>query len=74
MPLYEYKCRKCSTSFEKLVSASEKDAQFECPNCGSADTERQFSSFAIGSKSRSAGLPDCATGSCPTGTCPYVNN
>lgn len=72
MPLYEYKCDKCGTAFEELVAAEKKDDKLACPNCGSTETKRQFSSFAIGGSKQSGSLPSCAPSSCSTGTCPYV--
>ena len=39
MPLYDYTCRKCSHSFELLVSGKEAAAP-RCPACESADVER----------------------------------
>ena len=45
MPIYEYKCSACGERFEKLVWISSK-AEIICPKCGSAQTERQLSTFA----------------------------
>lgn len=48
MPMYEYECRSCKKSFEKLVrSASDRDKTV-CPECGSAKVGRKFSAFAVG--------------------------
>jgi len=40
MPIYEYKCRKCSHEFEKLVR---KDEVPVCPECEAADAEKLLS-------------------------------
>ncbi len=66
MPLYEYECEDCGERFEKLTSASKKDEASECPECGSANTGRVLSTFAVGKASSSSGS------SCPTGTCPLM--
>jgi putative FmdB family regulatory protein len=46
MPLYEYQCRRCDNSFEKLRRMQDADADLQCPDCGSEEVERQFSTFA----------------------------
>lgn len=63
MPLYEYSCEDCGKTFEHLVSARKRDDGVECPECGSENTTRLISSFAIGKAGGSTGM------SCPTGTC-----
>jgi len=32
MPLFEYHCESCNTTFEKLLKTQENEA--ECPDCG----------------------------------------
>ncbi|MGF1451549.1 MAG: zinc ribbon domain-containing protein [Opitutales bacterium] len=43
MPLYEYACNECGSSFEALVRGSETPA---CPSCGTAELTKKFSTFA----------------------------
>ena len=64
MPIYEYRCKKCShvTSF---LEAAGRKGQHECEECGSRATEKILSTFAAQVK----GAPVSAS-SCPTGTCP----
>lgn len=40
MPIYEYKCRKCSHEFERLIR---KDEVPPCPECESAEVEKLLS-------------------------------
>ena len=49
MPIYEYRCQQCTTRFEKLVRRLSEPGQDppSCPQCGSEDTERVMSGFAI---------------------------
>lgn len=49
MPLYEYKCRKCSKRFEFLVMGSDQPS---CPKCNGRDLERLFSTFAVSGAER----------------------
>ncbi|MGZ6292339.1 MAG: FmdB family zinc ribbon protein [Syntrophales bacterium] len=45
MPIYEFKCKKCSNSFEVLfLSGSDKPA-VACPACKSKKAERLMSKF-----------------------------
>ena len=45
MPLYEYKCAKCSNRFEKIEPVSAPTVQ-KCPKCG-GKAERQLAAPAI---------------------------
>ena len=49
MPLYEYRCRKCSRRFETLVFGDEKPA---CPKCQGRDLEKLWSAFAVAGTDR----------------------
>jgi len=70
MPIFEYKCLKCESEFEKLVfGASENGVQ--CPDCRSGEVERLFSSFNGVSRSSdgttktmSSGCSSCSASSC----------
>jgi putative FmdB family regulatory protein len=44
MPLYVYVCPRCQHRFEELVFGAE---EVRCPECRSADAERQLSTFAV---------------------------
>ncbi|MDO4840829.1 MAG: zinc ribbon domain-containing protein [Desulfovibrionaceae bacterium] len=74
MPMYEFRCNKCSKNFEELASADEK---VTCPHCGSTDTERLMSacccmsgsgsgSGAESSHSSGGGCCGCSGGHCST--------
>jgi len=55
MPLYDFKCRGCGHTFERLVRGGNA---VECPSCMSTDVERLMSSFAF--SVRSDGLSSAA--------------
>ncbi|GAB4238832.1 MAG: zinc ribbon domain-containing protein [Acidobacteriota bacterium] len=58
MPIYEYKCRKCGSRFEKIVIGTR--AEVVCPKCGGREVEQVVSGFAVrGGRASSAG---CAPG------------
>jgi putative FmdB family regulatory protein len=54
MPLYEYRCQKCGTSFEMLRRIQDADRDLECPQCKSEHVERLLSTFAAGGCVRSS--------------------
>lgn len=45
MPLFDFVCRTCEHGFEALVS---RDGQPSCPECQSADVEKQLARTAPG--------------------------
>lgn len=40
MPLYDYKCKDCETTFEKSCKIVEMDEPKECPSCKSMNSEK----------------------------------
>ena len=62
MPIFEFVCRDCSSTFEDLMTFAEMEAgAAKCPCCGSAKVMRNLSAFATGPGGGSSG------GSCGTG-------
>lgn len=54
MPIYEYRCDKCSSEFEILVWSARDEAKLKCPKCGHTGVQRVLS--ACVNRNRSAGL------------------
>lgn len=46
MPLFEYMCVRCGSTFEKLVRSSGAQ-EIVCPKCKSTTVQKQMSSFAV---------------------------
>ena len=78
MPIYEYTCKSCNSKFEQLVrsmSAAEGGSAktgAKCPECGSTQTARALSVFAVSSdtgRSPSADTPACGRCGDPRGSC-----
>ncbi len=67
MPIFEYACQDCGTSFEKLVRNSDTNG-VECPSCGKAKVEKLLSTFAAHG-GREASAPAPMPGGCPAGMC-----
>jgi putative FmdB family regulatory protein len=64
MPIFEYRCKKCGQVMEFLEARDSRKAHV-CEKCGSKDTEKILSAFAVRSGSSSF-----ESSTCPTGTCP----
>jgi putative FmdB family regulatory protein len=73
MPFYEYRCRDCEITFEKLRPYSRADEEAPCPECEGLNTKRALSLFASfskgsdGSTHAHAGGGGCA--GCGRGNC-----
>ena len=65
MPLYEFVCAGCGQEFELLVGFSKADDPQTCPSCGSKQSNRKVSSFAMGGSSSSGGTFSSAPVSSP---------
>ena len=51
MPIYEYRCLECGEVFSHLfLHSTDAAGQTQCSACGSDQTRRLISSFAIGGK------------------------
>ena len=76
MPIFEYICKSCGKSFEKLVPRP-TDELFPCPECNSENTGKKLSAFGgilTGSSKmscpsapacQSMGISGCGGGKCP---------
>jgi putative FmdB family regulatory protein len=60
MPIYEYQCRGCGQSFEKLQKMDEGKKTIKCPHCGQEKAERVLSDFCC---SKSSESPSSSCGS-----------
>jgi len=58
MPIFEYACAECATTFERLTLQPQSVVQPPCPRCGSTQTTKVFSTF-----STQASAGSCAPGS-----------
>ncbi len=67
MPIFEYRCEDCGSSFEKLVRRGDA---VECPSCGQAHVTQQLSVFAAHANTGKSPAPAPMPGGCPAGMCP----
>lgn len=59
MPIYEFRCKDCGETFDKLVSMSYEQTDIKCPHCGSIKVKKMLSTFATKEASASSGA-SCA--------------
>lgn len=50
MPIFEYTCSACKSSFDRLVRSANETAAPACPSCGSTQTSRKLSVFSVGAE------------------------
>ena len=55
MPIYEFHCEACETSFETMTSMNARDEKVACPKCGSKKTGRKLSVVAVGGGAKTEG-------------------
>lgn len=41
MPLYDFRCKNCDTTYQEFSSYSERD-KVKCPTCGSEEKEQVY--------------------------------
>ncbi len=58
MPIYEYVCQDCRTKFDQLVRSMSAAGPYACPNCGSKQTDKALSVFAVGAASGQSSASD----------------
>ncbi|HKS96649.1 MAG TPA: zinc ribbon domain-containing protein [Terriglobia bacterium] len=46
MPIFEYRCRDCGTTFERIVSSNRTDS-VKCRKCESSHVDKLLSTFAV---------------------------
>ena len=75
MPIYEFRCLKCSECFEFLSINQDDQVELRCPKCESEDFERvlSVSGHSMGFGSTKSDTAQSQTRSCPNGTCTTYN-
>ena len=74
MPIFEYKCKDCNSTFELLAKSSNRSEEVICPECHSSNNKKLFSAFSTSAASESFPGESCASGNCnidnsPMGSC-----
>jgi putative FmdB family regulatory protein len=64
MPIYEYTCGTCKKQFDHLQRTMTDGPKPACPECGSKQTERMLSVFAVAGENSKGGGSDDAPAMC----------
>lgn len=68
MPIYEYKCFRCRTDFEKLIFNISQPVK--CPVCGSTEVTKKMSRFGMTGMSEKGGdTAESSCGGCSSTSC-----
>jgi putative FmdB family regulatory protein len=60
MPIYDFRCVQCGTTFEELVRSTTRDDEVTCPECGGKQAERQIGAPSVLGASSSRGGGGCS--------------
>ncbi|MDN5279179.1 MAG: hypothetical protein PWR01_3144 [Clostridiales bacterium] len=75
MPIYEFLCRDCGKTFDKLCSLKDNLEEVTCKHCSAKNVVKKMSSFStsgnrtsfdFGDSSGSSSCSSCSSGSCTT--------
>ncbi len=75
MPVYDYRCLDCNSTYDVYHKVREVQEDILCPSCGSRNHKKLMSvtqmSMGSGSTSdfSSPSAPSCESGSCCGGSC-----
>ena len=70
MPVYDYRCDGCGTTYDILHKGREVVEDVVCPSCGSARHTRLISAPAVNTKGNQPDpVPPCGDASCCGGSC-----
>ena len=55
MPVYDYACKDCQKTFERILTLHEHDSEeMRCPECGSKNIEQEAAAFYAVTSKKSA--------------------
>ncbi|MEX2587159.1 MAG: zinc ribbon domain-containing protein [Actinomycetota bacterium] len=63
MPIYEYRCKDCTTEFESIVTSANVNST-TCPCCGAAEPKRLMSVIGGMGGGVDPSPPVCGGGAC----------
>ena len=72
MPIFDYHCQDCGTTYEIFHKVREKAEDIVCPKCGSTHSKKQISAPAVSVGSLSStdsGSQNYGGGGCASGMC-----
>ena len=67
MPIYEFDCPSCGTSFDKLVRSASAVSEVACPSCDSQHVKKKLSLFSSRVAGGTRSSASSAAASCAPG-------
>jgi putative FmdB family regulatory protein len=75
MPIYDYQCADCGTTYDVFHKVREVEEDVVCPSCQSLKHVRLISAASVAVKGSAAAergfMPPCGDASCCGGSCQY---
>jgi putative FmdB family regulatory protein len=68
MPIYEYRCGRCKSSFETFVRPGHAE-DAECPRCHGRQLSREMSTFATRASDSNGSASASGCGGCTSTSC-----
>jgi putative FmdB family regulatory protein len=69
MPIYDYRCNACGTTYDIYHKVREVTEDVVCPSCGSVKHTRLISAPSISMGGKQPEVPSCGEGGCCGGNC-----
>jgi putative FmdB family regulatory protein len=69
MPVYEYKCSSCGTTYDVFHRGREVTSDVVCPACNSGQYKKLMSAAAVSMKQSAPSRGACDAGPCDNGGC-----
>lgn len=71
MPLYDFSCRDCHLTFERLCRGSFSLEELSCPRCGGKNLKKLMSSFRTSRRTVDSATPATSSGcsTCSSSSC-----
>ena len=71
MPIYDYRCADCGSTYDVFHKVREVEEDIVCPQCSSTEHVRLISAPSVSVKhgSMAEPLPPCGDASCCGGSC-----
>ena len=63
MPIFEYRCSDCNSTFE-LLKSNNNDSRVTCPECNSSNNKKLFSPFSTSQTETKYSYNSCSSGNC----------
>lgn len=64
MPIYEFRCNQCNTTFEELCLTQRDTEEVMCPECNNKKVNRLMSAFSFTSGNKTTSTASTSASAC----------